>query len=89
MESYISKRSHPLSQPLSLEGMRLTAENLKGAYDSGDDIKYRERMAWANTIAGIAINLAGNCGIHALGHPLAPTTTLLMAKPLPQFLWLL
>ncbi len=71
MESYISKRSHPLSQPLSLEGMRLTAENLKGAYDSGDDIKYRERMAWANTIAGIAINLAGNCGIHALGHPLS------------------
>ena len=51
--------------------MRLTAENLKGAYDSGDDIKYRERMAWANTIAGIAINLAGNCGIHALGHPLS------------------
>jgi alcohol dehydrogenase class IV len=28
-------------------------------------------MAWANTIAGIAINLAGNCGIHALGHPLS------------------
>ncbi len=71
MESYLSKRSHPLSKPLSLEGMRLVADNLKGAYDNGDQIKYREPMAWANTIAGIAINLAGNCGIHALGHPLS------------------
>jgi alcohol dehydrogenase len=71
MESYISKRSHPISEPLSLEGMRLAAANLKGAYDSGNEIEYRERMAWANTIAGVAINLAGNCGIHALGHPLS------------------
>ncbi len=71
MESYLSKRSHPLSEPLSLEGMRLVVENLKGAYDDGRNIEYRERMAWANTIAGIAINLAGNCGIHALGHPIS------------------
>ena len=71
MESYLTKKSHPLSRPLSLEGMRLVAENLKGAYDDGNNIEYRERMAWANTIAGIAINLAGNCGIHALGHPLS------------------
>ncbi|NLZ52126.1 MAG: iron-containing alcohol dehydrogenase [Thermoanaerobacteraceae bacterium] len=71
MESYLSKKSHPLSRPLSLEGMRLVAENLKGAYEHGNNIEYRERMAWANTIAGIAINLAGNCGIHALGHPLS------------------
>lgn len=71
MESYLSKKSHPISEPLSLEGMRLAAENLKRAYDYGDEIKYRERMAWANTIAGIAINLAGNCGIHALGHPIS------------------
>ena len=71
MESYLSKRSHPISSPLSLEGMRLVIDNLKGAYDQGNNIKYRERMAWANTIAGIAINLAGNCGIHGLGHPIS------------------
>lgn len=70
-ESYFSKRCQPLSKPLSLEGMRLVVENLKGAYEDGNNIEYRERMAWANTIAGIAINLAGNCGIHALGHPLS------------------
>jgi len=71
LESYISKKSHPLSRPLSLEGMRLVVENLKGAYEDGSNIEYRERMAWANTIAGIAINLVGNCGIHGLGHPLS------------------
>lgn len=71
MESYLSKRSHPISKPLSLEGLRLAAENLKGAYNCGNGIEYREHMAWANTIAGIAINLAGNCGIHGLGHPLS------------------
>ncbi|MGI6425375.1 MAG: iron-containing alcohol dehydrogenase [Tepidanaerobacteraceae bacterium] len=71
MESYLSNKSHPLSKLFSLEGMRLVAENLKGAYEHGNNIEYRERMAWANTIAGIAINLAGNCGIHALGHPLS------------------
>ncbi|WP_213975359.1 iron-containing alcohol dehydrogenase [Tepidanaerobacter acetatoxydans] len=71
MESYLSKRCQPISMPLSLEAMRLVVENLKGAYEHGDNIEYRERMAWANTIAGIAINLAGNCGIHGLGHPLS------------------
>ena len=71
MESYLSKKSHPVSKPLSLEGMRLVVENLQGAYEDGNNIEYRERMAWANTIAGIAINLAGNCGIHGLGHPIS------------------
>jgi alcohol dehydrogenase len=68
LESYISRRSNPISEILSLKAMRLVADNLKGAYDHGQEIEYREHMAWANTIAGMAINLTGVCGIHSLGQ---------------------
>ncbi|HHW01746.1 MAG TPA: iron-containing alcohol dehydrogenase [Thermoanaerobacterales bacterium] len=71
MEAYVGKRSQPFTDALALEAIRLVAENLKGACEHGDDIQYRERMAWANTLAGVAINLSGTCGIHGMGHPLS------------------
>lgn len=71
LESYLSKRSQPISKPLAFEAMRLVLDNLKGAYEHGDKIEYRESMAWASTIAGMAINLSGTCGIHGLGHPIS------------------
>jgi alcohol dehydrogenase len=71
MEAYIGRRSQPFTDALALEAIRLVAENLKGACEHGEDIRYRERMAWANTLAGVAINLSGTCGIHGLGHTLS------------------
>lgn len=71
MEAYVGRRSQPFTDALALEAIRLVAENLKGAYEHGEDIQYRERMAWANTLAGVAINLSGTCGIHGMGHPLS------------------
>lgn len=71
MEAYVGRRSQPFTDALALEAIRLVAESLKGAYEHGEDIQYRERMAWANTLAGVAINLSGTCGIHGMGHPLS------------------
>lgn len=71
MEAYLSKRCQPITEIFSLKAMALVVENLKGAYDHGGELKYREPMAWANTLAGIAINLSGTCGIHGMGHPIS------------------
>lgn len=71
MESYIGRRCQPITEALALKAMSLVAKNLKAVYEHGEELKYREPMAWANTLAGIAINLSGTCGIHGMGHPLS------------------
>ena len=71
MESYISKRCQPITEVFALKAMSLVVENLKNVYEHGNELKYREPMAWANTLAGIAINLSGTCGIHGMGHPIS------------------
>jgi len=71
MEAFVGKRNQPISDVLALEAIRLVFQNLLGAYEDGQDLKYREPMAWASTLAGMAINHAGTCGIHGMGHSLS------------------
>lgn len=67
-EAYIGKNSQPITDILALEAIKLVISNLPKAYEDGKNLKYREKMAWANTLAGMAINLSGTCGIHGLGQ---------------------
>lgn len=67
-EAYIGKRSQPMTEIVALEAIRLVEQNLLKVYEDGSNLECREKMAWANTLAGMAINLSGTCGIHALGQ---------------------
>jgi len=77
LESYlnISKYS-PVTEWAGKESIRLIFENLKAAYDNPDDLHRRMNMAWASTLAGIAIAHRGTTAIHAIAEPLGALTHL-------------
>lgn len=70
IETYISKGSPPLVEPLALHAIELISKYLPLAYADGSNIEARENMMFAAHIAGLCENLA-NCGImHSLAEAL-------------------
>jgi alcohol dehydrogenase class IV len=68
IETYVSKGSPPIVEPLALHAIELIAKYLPIAYADGSNIEARENMMFAAHIAGICENLA-NCGlIHSLAE---------------------
>ena len=71
IESYLSVRSNPFSEMLSLKAICLLGENLRKFYKDPKDQESRDNVALANTMAGIAIGSCGTTIIHALAQPLS------------------
>lgn len=69
VESYVSVGAHSLTDYVSLESIRLIAENLPKAVDNGQDVEAREKMAYGQFIAGLSFNSAGLGMVHAMAHP--------------------
>lgn len=74
MEAYLSTVSTPYTDMIALEAMRLVKENLPKVLKIPMDIEARGKMAWANTLGGMAIVLAATCGLHAMGHSISGVT---------------
>ena len=68
-ESYIHVRNAPYTDLMALEAMRLVAAYLPRAVQDGRDKEARERLAWADTLAGLCI---ANTGV-TLPHGIAMT----------------
>ena len=66
-EAYISNAANPYSEMLALEAIRLISQNLRRVLDNGSDLAARSAMAWADTLAGLAISSAGVTLPHGLG----------------------
>ncbi len=73
-EAYISNVATPLTDILSAEAINLVLENLGAALEDGANMEARTNMAWANTLAGMAIVQASTVGIHGMGHPIGGHT---------------
>jgi alcohol dehydrogenase class IV len=69
MEAYLSAGSTPLTDIMSLEGMRLVSENLVALYRGSGDGEAWEKVTWASTLGGMAIGVAGLTAPHAIEHP--------------------
>ncbi|MDO4284123.1 MAG: iron-containing alcohol dehydrogenase [Eubacteriales bacterium] len=69
MEAYLSRTAQPITDLLSLEGVRLLAENLTNVYRNYDDKDGWERITFASTLGGMVINTAGCAAPHGLEHP--------------------
>jgi alcohol dehydrogenase class IV len=68
IETYVSKGSPPIVEPLALHAIELISKCLPLAYADGNNIEARENMMFAAHIAGLCENLA-NCGImHSLAE---------------------
>ena len=74
MEAYLSTVATPYTDMVALEAMKTVVEFLPKTLAAPSDIEARGRMAWANTLGGIAIVLAATCGLHAMGHSISGVT---------------
>lgn len=76
MEAYIANIATPFTDLMAKEAIKLVLENLETAINDGDNLEARSQMAWANTLAGIAIGegKSGTVGIHAMGHSIGGQT---------------
>jgi alcohol dehydrogenase class IV len=66
-ESYINPAGSPYTDLLALEALRLVSKFLPSAVRDGADITARTSMAWADTLAGLAIANAGVTLPHGIG----------------------
>ena len=70
VEAYIGNSTTKRTKEQALEATKLVFQNLKRAYDNGDDMNARENMLWASYLAGCAftVSYVGYC--HAVAHSL-------------------
>ncbi|MEW6333467.1 MAG: iron-containing alcohol dehydrogenase [Thermodesulfobacteriota bacterium] len=70
IESYTSVNASPMSEMISLEAIRLIAENLRTAVHDGTNIEAREAMLLGSLYAGLGLANAGVTAVHSLSYPL-------------------
>jgi alcohol dehydrogenase len=70
VEAFISTEAYPVTDALALEALRVAFEYLPRAYENGNDLEAREKMMYANIMAGIAFNSAGLGYVHSMAHQL-------------------
>ncbi|MDH7499497.1 MAG: iron-containing alcohol dehydrogenase [candidate division NC10 bacterium] len=70
LESYISLRATPMTELISLEGIRRISGSLREAYAHGENMEARYQMTLGSLYGGIALTNAGTTAVHALAYPL-------------------
>jgi len=70
IEAYVSTGANPITDACALQAIKLIADNLKLAYDDGQNLEARENMAYAQFLAGMAFNNASLGYVHAIAHQL-------------------
>ena len=66
-ESFIHAGGSPYADMMAVEAMRLVKAYLPHALKNGADMEAREKMAWADTLAGLCIATAGVTLPHGIG----------------------
>ena len=70
VEAYIGNSTTKRTREQALEATKLVFQNLKRAYDNGDDMNARENMLWASYLAGCAFTVSDVGYCHAVAHSL-------------------
>ena len=70
IEPYVSSRSNPMTDSLSVEGMRRAARSLPRAYADGRDTEARLDMSLASLFGGLALANAGLGAVHGFAAPI-------------------
>lgn len=71
IEAYISIGAMEYTDALAIGAIELIFTYLSRAVGNGNDIEAREKMAYAQTMAGMAFSNAGLGLVHSLAHPLS------------------
>ncbi len=70
VEAYVSTAATPLTDSAALMAIKLISEYLPRAVANGTNMEAREKMAYAQFLAGMAFNNAGLGYVHAMAHQL-------------------
>lgn len=71
IEAYLAINANEYTDGLAFSAIRLIFKYLPLAVANGQDMRAREKMAYAQTMAGLAFNCAGLGLVHAMSHPLS------------------
>lgn len=71
VECYISNKNNLMSDMYCLTAIRNCGKYLVRAVKDGNDMEARNGMAFANTLSGVAMTLAGNTSQHGIEHALS------------------
>lgn len=69
MEAYTSKIAQPMTDMLSLEGMKLIGKHFVPVYRGEGTADDWDAITWSSTIGGMVINTAGVTVAHGMEHP--------------------
>jgi alcohol dehydrogenase len=70
VESYVSTIATPITDACALKAIELVSESLRAAVANGEDMAARDKMAYAEYLAGMAFNNASLGYVHAMAHQL-------------------
>lgn len=70
IEAYWSKHHTPISDVFALNGVRLVFENLVDAFNNPENVGFRENMALASLLSGMAISITKTTIVHSVSYPL-------------------
>lgn len=70
VEAYVSTIATPITDACALQAIKLIARWLRPAVANGGNVEARDRMAYAEYLAGMAFNNASLGYVHAMAHQL-------------------
>lgn len=70
VEAYVSTIATPVTDSAALKAIELISQYLRPAVANGQNIQAREKMAYAEFLAGMAFNNASLGYVHAMAHQL-------------------
>ena len=70
VEAYVSTIATPVTDSAALMAIKLISENLRTAVANGSNFEARDKMAYAEFLAGMAFNNASLGYVHAMAHQL-------------------
>jgi alcohol dehydrogenase len=70
IEAYVSTIATPVTDACALKAIELIAQYLRAAVANGGDMEARDKMCYAQYLAGMAFNNASLGHVHAMAHQL-------------------
>lgn len=70
LEPALSLRANPMTDLFCEEGLRAGCDALLAAYENGQNLEARTKMAWVSLLGGLALANAGLGAVHGLAGPI-------------------
>ncbi len=70
IEAYTNKYAHPVVDLYAFEGIKNIAKNIIIAYQDGENVEAREKLALGSLYGGLCLGPVNTAGVHALSYPL-------------------